>query len=423
MKKGQFSRRLFVTGFPKFVKHGELTSRFEEFGTIISTRMVLGSPGTDEFPYAFIEFQTSTDATLARNGMMNAAIRGYQLEVHFDSRIPLSIKPSNMPREFHEAAFSPIHAVPPPPPPMHMRRGSNEGSIHSSHSQVISPQPSPDYNRDARASIPRGPPPPPPHPSQLYSQDRHGDFDSHGQHPPVSPHMQDGHYTQDRRRNTDRSGAPVRNRSYSKFPGGNKPYSRSGPSPYSNRYERQPYGGPRYAHSGRPSYGRSSNNNHHHHPGSHHRHSNGDGHSRQRQHDRRQYDDQQGRSPDMDRSGGVTPLYDEGDYTPRNHRDRSDSPTQRRRLMDEDEYDRHLNDTFDDEVIPERDNYSAVTPRQSRSPEHAPDMDRSDSQVSLGLYKGGGHWSTKVSPRGKTFDDSEEGLLIAPEIRPRSGSA
>ncbi|KAJ2379157.1 hypothetical protein IW150_000353 [Coemansia sp. RSA 2607] len=369
--------------------------------------------------------------------MMNATIRGYQLEVHFDSRIPPSIKPSNMPREFHEAAFSPIHAVPPPPPPMNLRHGSNDGSIHSSHSQVISPQPSPDYNRDARASIPRGPPPPPPHPSHLYHHDKQGDIDSHAQHAPVSPHMQgssgsgsgewqqDGHYAHGRRRNSDRSSGPVRSRLYSKFPNGSsKPYNRNGPSPYANRYERQPYGGPRYSTSGRPHYARSSNSHHHHHPGGQYRHSNEEGYSRQRPHERRQYDDdRQMHSPGMDRSGGVTPSYDEGGYTPRNHRDRSDSPIQRRRLMDDDEYERHLNDTFDDEVMPERDDYSVVTPRASRSPERAPDMDKKESQASLGLYKDGGHWSTKVSPQKKTFDDSEDGIIIAPEIRPRSESA
>ncbi|KAJ2522936.1 hypothetical protein H4217_000411 [Coemansia sp. RSA 1939] len=67
MKK-YFSRRLFVIGFPTAVTHGELTTRFEE--------------------YAFIDFSTSNEATLARGKINNTKIRGYALEVHFDNKIP-----------------------------------------------------------------------------------------------------------------------------------------------------------------------------------------------------------------------------------------------------------------------------------------------------------------------------------------------
>ncbi|KAJ1992686.1 hypothetical protein GGI26_002502 [Coemansia sp. RSA 1358] len=86
-----FSRRLFVTGFPGAVTHGELSTKFEEYGRIVGTQLYLSRSSHDQ-PYAFIDFNSSSEATLARSKMHNSQIRGFNLEVHFDTKIP---------RQFH----------------------------------------------------------------------------------------------------------------------------------------------------------------------------------------------------------------------------------------------------------------------------------------------------------------------------------
>ncbi|KAJ2555961.1 hypothetical protein EV175_002149 [Coemansia sp. RSA 1933] len=103
MKK-YFSRRLFVTGFPVAVTHGELTTRFEE--------------------YAFIDFNNSNEATLARSKLHSTKLRGYPLEVHFDNKIPQQFYGLLDDRRDDNGAESPGYS---PPRPRHTEAQDDRG--------------------------------------------------------------------------------------------------------------------------------------------------------------------------------------------------------------------------------------------------------------------------------------------------------
>ncbi|KAJ2753975.1 hypothetical protein GGI19_002747 [Coemansia pectinata] len=120
MKSG-FSRVLYVTGFPAAVRHGELTTKFEEFGRIVGTKMPIAN-GPNEFPYAFIEFEASMSATTARSSMHHSLVRGERIEVHFDSKIPPHLRP-----RFDDDISVDVSPISPIPPPPMSRGGSNEG--------------------------------------------------------------------------------------------------------------------------------------------------------------------------------------------------------------------------------------------------------------------------------------------------------
>ncbi|KAJ2777884.1 hypothetical protein H4R18_004924 [Coemansia javaensis] len=90
--RGYFSKVLFVTGFVETMALAELINRFEEYGRIISTKLCLPKD-PNENPYAFIEFEVSNNATAARSKLHHSRIFGYQLEVHFETKIPPQFRP------------------------------------------------------------------------------------------------------------------------------------------------------------------------------------------------------------------------------------------------------------------------------------------------------------------------------------------
>ncbi|KAJ2744396.1 hypothetical protein GGI20_003001 [Coemansia sp. BCRC 34301] len=124
--KGGFSRVLYVSGFPAAVRHGELTTKFEEFGRIVGTKMPIVS-GPNEFPYAFIEFEASINATTARGNMHHTLIRGERIEVHFDSKIPPHLRP----RFDDDGSVNDVSPISPLHPPHLSHSGSDEGRQYS----------------------------------------------------------------------------------------------------------------------------------------------------------------------------------------------------------------------------------------------------------------------------------------------------
>ncbi|KAJ2687327.1 hypothetical protein IWW39_003020 [Coemansia spiralis] len=151
MKSG-FSRVLYVTGFPAAVQHGELTTKFEEFGRIVGTKMPVAS-GPNEFPYAFIEFEASMSATTARSNMQHSLVRGERIEVHFDSKIPPHLRP-----RFDDDNSADVSPVSPNMPAPMARGGSSEGRQYvndkfRSHPSADRPDYQDNYASDKRPNM------------------------------------------------------------------------------------------------------------------------------------------------------------------------------------------------------------------------------------------------------------------------------
>ncbi|KAJ2882337.1 hypothetical protein FB639_002413, partial [Coemansia asiatica] len=349
-KRGQFSRRLFVFGYPGAVTHGELTTQFEE--------------------YTFIEFNSSIDATTARTKMHNAYVRNQRIQVHFDNKIPNQYKPNNFDdRDFMEPAISP---PPPPPPPHNLRRSSNESSIHSSQSHIASPQSSPNERLEHRRD--RGGSGSSFRQQQPYYHDRRSDGPYDSRQPPYSRNN-GGYAGQDRRWNGNErvSGGPMRHRPGNRYPAGgphHRPYNR-GPPPHnsSSRYDN---------HGPRSSYGRPPSG------GRHYRDSTDD----------RQDDD--------------TPSYDSAYSTRINARSRSPA----RRPYYRDGGEREDQQTPYDEPEGWQEEYkeynsSYTTPQRSRSSSQVRENRKTDSQISLDLDNDGGSWQS-VNPKDTAYNGADD---------------
>ncbi|KAJ2724845.1 hypothetical protein GGI07_001698 [Coemansia sp. Benny D115] len=393
MKKLYFSRRLFVTGYPAAVTHGELTTPFEEFGRVVGTKLILAN-GPDEFPYAFIEFNTSIDATTARNKMHQSLMRGQRLEVHFDSKIPPQYRPQlDDLRDYQEPPVS--HQ-----PEMH-RNDSQESVPQTTSAQNasvsdISPRSSPDRAEPHHEHHDKSDQPPSKYERSSHYHERKNEYHSRYAGPPRSRYEPAGYHAPERRwpasgYSGDRAG-PVRHRNTRHYTSGPPPYGGyQGGRPYARRSPREAGGGGHGYYSGSRAPPRGApyaREKAYHGPSRHHGHYDNEHYEQYREDD------------DRSSQGSFSPRMRE--YA-KGSRPRSPYVESERRSANGEEY--------------ENRSYGNMTP-----PRGSPPPLRSyneGSQVSLNAYKSGGSWESAKGEAGlKEADD--EGLSVAPEIRPRN---